>query len=159
MLGPCLFAWPEVKTAKLSYHHEKLQESWWNWWMPLPKQSMHSIFTYLYHNFKPNVGKYTSPMDVWVISNNRNTCTCLPRFNVSQRPKDESVSKIGATFKTCVPTNKFLLTHTTHFFPKTVFVGSQKITVQIVSRSFCKTLNVPYISLTTNQPQGILPKQ
>ena len=96
---------------------------------------------------------------VWVISNNRNTCTCLPRFNVSQRPKDESVSTIGATFKTCVPTNKFLLTHTTHFFPKTVFVGSQKITVQIVSRSFCKTLNVPYISLTTNQPQGILPKQ
>ena len=24
---------------------------------------MYGIFTYLYHNFLPNVGKYTSPMD------------------------------------------------------------------------------------------------
>ena len=28
---------------------------------PIP--SMYGIFTYIYHRFKPNVGKYTSPMD------------------------------------------------------------------------------------------------
>ena len=31
--------------------------------IPIPKQSMYGIFTYMYHKNKPNVGKYTSPMD------------------------------------------------------------------------------------------------
>ena len=30
---------------------------------PLPLPSMYGIFTYVYHTNKPNVGKYTSPMD------------------------------------------------------------------------------------------------
>ena len=29
----------------------------------IPKQSMYGIFTYIYHQNQPNVGKYTSPMD------------------------------------------------------------------------------------------------
>ncbi len=29
----------------------------------VPKGSKYGIFTYIYHKFKPNVGKYTSPMD------------------------------------------------------------------------------------------------
>ena len=29
----------------------------------MPIQSMHGIFTYIYHKDQPNVGKYTSPMD------------------------------------------------------------------------------------------------
>ena len=29
----------------------------------IPIGSMYGIFPYIYHKFKPNVGKYTSPMD------------------------------------------------------------------------------------------------
>ena len=32
-----------------------------------PICSMYGIFTYIYHNFKPNVGKYTLYMDPMVI--------------------------------------------------------------------------------------------
>ena len=28
-----------------------------------PRRSMYGIFTYIYHRFKPNVGRYTSPME------------------------------------------------------------------------------------------------
>ena len=31
--------------------------------IPLPIGSMYGIFTYIYHRFMPNVGKYTCPMD------------------------------------------------------------------------------------------------
>ena len=31
---------------------------------------MYGIFTYIYHKFKPNVGKYTSPMDPMGSGNN-----------------------------------------------------------------------------------------
>ena len=32
---------------------------WYCWHCSCPKQSMYGIFTYIYHKFKPNVGKYT----------------------------------------------------------------------------------------------------
>ena len=75
----CLVLWSCKTLAQCdwaSYHHIPeihLQAAYWNWsndfshskCHSLPIGSMYStfLFTYIYHENQPNVGKYTSPMD------------------------------------------------------------------------------------------------
>ena len=56
-----------------------------------PKRSMYGIFTYIYHNFKPNVGKYSSPMDPM----GQPTFTSDRHFSSPEKPPVASVASLS----------------------------------------------------------------